>query len=33
MSKKCQSSVMEIIEKALELRPGILKEDSCAEKM
>ena len=33
MSKKCQSTVMEIIEKALELRPGILKEDSCAEKM
>ena len=33
MSKNCQSTVMEIIEKALELRPGILKEDSCAEKM
>ena len=33
MSKKCQSSVMEIIEKALELKPGILKEDSDSERM
>ena len=33
MSKKCQSTVMEIIEKALELKPGILKEDSDSERM
>ena len=31
MSKNCQSTVMEIIEKALELKPGILKEDSDSE--
>ena len=33
MSKNCQSTVMEIIEKALELKPGILKEDSDSERM
>ena len=33
MSKNCQSTVMEIIEKALELKPGILKEDSHSEKI
>ena len=31
MSKNCQSTVMEIIEKALELKPGILEEDSDSE--
>ena len=33
MSKNCQSTVMEIIEKALELKPGILKEDSDSERV
>ena len=33
MSKNCQSTVMEIIEKALELKPGILKEDSESEEL
>ena len=33
MSKNCQSTVMEIIEKALELKPGILKEDSDSERI
>ena len=33
MSKDCQSTVMEIIEKALELKPGVLKEDSDSERM
>jgi acyl carrier protein len=33
MSKNCQSTVMEIIEKALELKPGVLKEDSNSERM
>jgi len=31
MSKDCQATVMEIIEKALELTPGVLKEDSDSE--
>ena len=31
MLKDCQFTVMEIIEKALELKPGILKEDSSSE--
>jgi acyl carrier protein len=33
MSEDCQNTVMEIIEKALELKPGILKEDSDSERM
>lgn len=31
MSKNCESIVMEIIEKALQLKPGILKKDSDSE--
>jgi acyl carrier protein len=33
MLKNCQSTVMEIIEIALELKPGVLKENSSSEKM
>ena len=33
MSKNSQFTVMEIIEKALELKPGILNEDSDSERM
>mgnify|MGYP002701078633 FL=1 len=33
MMENCQSTVMEIIEKALLLEPGILKEDSDSEKI
>jgi len=33
MSEDCQSMVMEIIEKALELKPGILKDDSDSERI
>ena len=33
MSKNCQSTVMEIIEKALELEPGALRVDSNSERI